>query len=190
MIQCQRRFRDRAGFTLIHQMLIIAMMPVLLIAATTWVHESLKMTSRFKHRRETNAALNHFSNHFQNDVRSCKSLKFSSDLNQIQLTGHEGQQIVFQIDRGQIEKTLTIGGQAVSRDSFRLSDEYFAEWDVQVGSEQAALNIYRYPTQFYRSAPKSLDVPDPKLELVISAKANRWQQTVVFGGKSAPRGEE
>ena len=116
MIQRKRRFRDRSGFTLIHQMVIIAVLPVLLLAAMTWVHESMKMSSRFKHRRETNVALNHFSNQFQNDVRSCKTFKLNADLQRVELTGHEGQQTLFQIDDGQIHKTLTIDGQVVGRE--------------------------------------------------------------------------
>ena len=185
MIQRKRRFRDRSGFTLIHQMVIIAVLPVLLLAAMTWVHESMKMSSRFKHRRETNVALNHFLNQFQNDVRSCKTFKLNADLQRVELTGHEGQQTLFQIDDGQIHKTLTIDGQVVGRESFRLSDEYFAEWDDATASAgRMALNVYRYPNEFHRSASESLDVPDPKLELVIGATANRWNRTVVFGGET------
>jgi len=96
---------ERSGFTLLHTMIMISALPLLIIAATTWVHESMKMSNRFKHRRETNVVLNHFSNQFQNDVHGCKSLKLNSDLNQVELTGHENQKVVFQIqDRARTER--------------------------------------------------------------------------------------
>ena len=172
---------ERSGFTLLHTMIMISALPLLIIAATTWVHESMKMSNRFKHRRETNVVLNHFSNQFQNDVHGCKSLKLNSDLNQVELTGHENQKVVFQIQDDLINKTVTVDGEVVGRESFRLSDEYFARWDTDSGSDRAALKILRYPTPLNHSAPDSLKVPDPKLELLITAKANRWKQTVRFG---------
>lgn len=186
----EKSFHDRAGFTLIHQLLLVATIPVILMAATTWVHESLKMSSAFKHRCETNVALNHFSNQFQNDVHGSKSLDLNSELNQLELTGHEGQQIVFQIDGGQINKTLTVGGEVVARDSFRLSDEYFAEWDAKAGAEGAALKVFRFSTPLNRSAPEKLDVRVPKLELEIAATVNRWDQSVEFGRGTDSGGAE
>ena len=125
----RKRIPERSGFTLVHAVVIVSVLPLIVVAATTWVHESMKMSNRFKHRRKTNVVLNHFSNEFRNDVHGCKSLKLNSDLNQIELTGHEDQEIVFQIQDGQINKTVTVDGEVVGRESFRLSDEYFAQWD-------------------------------------------------------------
>ena len=85
----KRRAFGRAGFTMLHMVVIVSVLPLLLVAATTWVHETMKMSSRFKHRRETNVVLNHFSNQFQNDVHACKSLSLDSASNQVELTGHE-----------------------------------------------------------------------------------------------------
>ena len=124
----RKRIPERSGFTLVHAVVIVSVLPLIVVAATTWVHESMKMSNRFKHRRKTNVVLNHFSNEFRNDVHGCKSLKLNSDLNQIELTGHEDQEIVFQIQDGQINKTVTVDGEVVGRESFRLSDEYFAQW--------------------------------------------------------------
>ena len=186
----RKRISERSGFTMIHVMVVISMLPLVLIAATTWVHESIKMSKRFKHRRETNVVLNHFSNQFQNDVHSCKSLKLDSDLSQIELTGHEDQKVVFQIQDGQVNKIVTVGGEVVGREDFRLSNEYFAQWDVEAGADRAALKVLRYPTPLSSSAPESLDAPDAKVELVISAKANRWKQTVKFGRESETGGAE
>ena len=84
-----KRASERAGFTMLHMMVVISVLPLLLVVATTWVHESMKMSSRFKHRRETNVVLNHFSNQFQDDVHGCKSLSLDSESNQVELTGHE-----------------------------------------------------------------------------------------------------
>ena len=85
---------------------------------------------------------------------------------------------------------MTVDGEVVGRESFRLSDEYFAQWDPDTGSDRAALKVLRYPTPLNRSAPESLEVPDPKLELLITAKANRWKQTVKFGRDSKTGGAE
>ena len=192
MILSKRRLRSRAGFTLVHQMVFIAIIPVILIAATTWVHESLKMSTRLKHRRESHVAMNLLATQFQNDVRSCKSLKLNTDMNQIELTGHEDQQITFKIDGSDVQKTLTVDGEVAGRENYRLSDEYFAEWDtseLEKDSNRVALNILRYPTPHYDSAPDSLDVPDPKLELVITAQANRWDRSIAFGRKTEPASE-
>lgn len=186
----KKRNSDRAGFTLVHGLIMVSVFPLVLIAATNWVHESMKMSSRFKHRRETNVVLNYFSDQFQNDVRGCKSLKLDADLKQIELTGHEGQAIVYQIEDGRIDKTSTVGGEVVGRESFRLSGEYFAEWDRGAGKDRAAIKVLRYPTPLHESAPESLDVPDAKLELVISAKSNRWKQTVKFGRELETGGAE
>ena len=186
----RKRIPERSGFTLVHAVVIVSVLPLIVVAATTWVHESMKMSNRFKHRRKTNVVLNHFSNEFRNDVHGCKSLKLNSDLNQIELTGHEDQEIVFQIQDGQINKTVTVDGEVVGRESFRLRNEYFAQWDPEVGSDRATLRVLRYPTQLNRSAPESLEVPDPKLELLITAKANRWKQTVKFGIKTETGGAE
>ena len=185
-----KRASERAGFTMLHMMVVISVLPLLLVVATTWVHESMKMSNRFKHRRETNVMLNHFSNQFQNDVHGCKSSSLNSESNQVELTGHEGQQVIFQIEDGQINKTVTVDGEVVGRESFRLSDEYFAEWDTEVESDRVALKVLRYPTPLNRSAPESLDASDAKLELVVSAKANRWKQTVKFGRDSKTGGAE
>ena len=184
MIHSRTRRRNRAGFTLVHQITFIAIMPIILVAATTWVHESLKMSSRFKHRRESHVAMNHLSYQIQDDVRSCKSLKLDPDLNQIELTGHEDQQIAFKIDGGSVYKTLTVNGEVTGRESFRLSDEYFLEWDADATKEDpnsVALKIFRYSTPYHESTPNSLDAPDPKLELVVTARANRWKQSISFG---------
>ena len=190
MINRRKRISERSGFTLVHALIVVSALPLIMVAATTWVHESMKMSNRFKHRRKTNVVLNHFSNQFKNDVRGCKSFKLNSDLNQIELTGHEGQKIVFLIQDSQINKTVTVDGEVVGRESFRLSDEYFAQWDPDTGSGRAALKVLRYPTPLNRSAPESLEVPDPKLELLITAKANRWKQTVKFGRDSKTGGAE
>ena len=192
MIQSRKRLRSRAGFTLVHQVVFMAIMPVVLLAATTWVHESLKMSSRFKHRRESHVAMNLLANQLQDDVRGCKSLKLNSDLNQVELTGHEDQQTTFKIDGSYVQKTLTVNDEVVSLESYRLSDEYFAEWDAKAmknDSSRAALNIFRYPTVYHDSAPDSLDVPEPKLELVITAKANRWNRSIVFGRETRAKSE-
>ena len=184
MIRSKQHRRTRAGYSLIHLVVFMAIMPMILIAATTWVHESMKMSSRFKHRRESHVAINQLTHQIQDDVRGCKSLKLNSDLNQIELTGHEDQQIIFKIDRGDVHKTLTADGEVVGRESYRLSDEYFVEWDASAtkqDSNHVALNIFRYPTPYHQSAPDSLDVPDPKLELVINARANRWKRSISFG---------
>jgi len=189
MIQSNKCLRSRAGFTLVHQLIIIAIMPIVLITATTWVHESLKMSNRFKHRRESHVAMNQLTNQFQDDVHNCKSLQLNSNLNQIELTGHEDQQITFKIDGNALQKTLTVDGEVVSRESYRLSDEYFVEWDAgatEMDSNRAALNIFRHSTVYHDSAPESLDVPDPKLELTISAKANRWKRMITFGRETKP----
>ena len=186
----KKRIAERSGFTLLQLLIVVSILPLLLISATTWVHESLKMSNRFKHRRETNVVLNHFSNEFQNDVHGCKSLELNSDLNQVELTGHEGQKVVFQIQDGQVNKIVTVGGEVVGREDFRLSNEYFAQWDVEAGADRAALKVLRYPTPLSSSAPESLDAPDAKVELVISAKANRWKQTVKFGRESETGGAE
>ena len=61
----KKRITERSGFTLLQLLIMVSILPLLLISATTWVHESLKMSNRFKHRRETNVVLNHFSNEFQ-----------------------------------------------------------------------------------------------------------------------------
>ena len=187
MTRSRNKIRNRAGFTLIHQIIFIAIMPVVLVAATSWVHESLKMSSRFKHRRESHVAMNHLANQIQDDVRGCKSLKFDLDSNQMVLTGHEDQQIVFKIEGSDVQKTLTVNGELVARERYRLSDEYFAEWDQGVAendSGRATLNVFRYPTEYRDLAPKSLELPDPKLELSITAKANRWGRSIVFGGEN------
>ena len=184
MIRSQKRFRNRSGFTLVHQMVIIAILPILMMAAVSWVHQSLKMSSQFRHRRECHIALNHLANQFQNDVHSCKSLKFDSDLNQVELTGHRDQQITFKIEGNDVQKTLTVDGEVTGRDNYRLSDEYFIEWDssaIEKDSNRVTLNIFRYPTPYRDSVPDSLDVPAPKLECVITAKANRWKRSVTFG---------
>ena len=189
MIHFKNRSRNRAGFTLVHQVTIIAVMPVILIAATTWVHESLKMSSRFKQRRESHVLMNQLANQIQDDVRGCKSLQFDPGLSQIQLTGHEDQQITFTIDGSDIKKTLTVDDEVVARESYRFSNEYFAEWDasaMEKDAKRVALNIFRYPTVYRDSAPDSLVVPDPKLELVVTAKANRWDRSIVFGRDAEP----
>ena len=181
MINRRKRISERSGFTLVHALIVVSALPLIMVAATTWVHESMKMSNRFKHRRETNVTLSHFSSQFQNDVHVCKSLSFDPESNQVELTGHEGQKVIFQIQDGQINKTVTVDGKVVGRENFRLSDEYYAEWDANAGLERAALKVLRYPTPLNRSAPESLEVPKAKLELVVSAKANRWKQTVKFG---------
>ncbi len=186
----RKRISDRSGFTLVHAVVLIGMLPLMLIAATKWVHESMKMSSRFQQRRETNVVLNHFSNEFQDDVRACKSLNFDADSNQIELTGHENQKIVYEIEDGQIQKTSTVGGEVVGRNNFRLSDEYFAEWDAEAGTDRAALKVFRYPTPLHDSVPETLQAPDAKVELVITAKANRWRQTVTFGRGIGTGGDE
>ena len=148
MIHSKKRFRNRDGFTLLHMVTFLAIMPVILVAATTWIHESMKMSSRFKHRRETHVALNHLANQFQDEVRSCKSLKLNSNLNQIELAGHENQQITFTIDGSDVEKALIVDGEVVGRESYRLSDEYFAEWDVgatESDTNRAGLRNFSIP---------------------------------------------
>ena len=142
------------------------------------------MSSRFKHRRESHVIMNHLAIQIQDEVRSCKSLKLNPDLNQIELTGHDDQQITFKIDRSSVQKTLTVDGKMVGSESYRLSDEYFIEWDanaMEKSSNLLALNVFRYPTVYHESAPESLDMPDPKLELTITARANRWKQSISFG---------
>jgi len=154
----KKRFRNRAGFTLVHQVIFIAMLPVVILAATKWVHESLKMTSRFKHRRESHVAMSHLSNQIQDNVRGCKSLKLNQELNQIELTGHEAQQTLFRIDDNDIHKTA--------------------------GPNGVALNIFRHSNPLNKSTPDSLVEPEPKLEFVITAKANRWKRSIKFGQKA------
>ena len=73
----KKRITERSGFTLLQLLIVVSILPLLLISATTWVHESLKMSNRFKHRRETNVVLNHFSNEYQNDVHGCKSVSYT-----------------------------------------------------------------------------------------------------------------
>ena len=177
----KKRFRNRAGFTLVHQMIFIAMLPVVILAATKWVHESLKMTSRFKHRRESHVAMSHLSNQIQDNVRGCKSLKLNRELNQIELTGHEAQQTLFKIDDNDIHKTTTVDGEVVGRENFRLSEEYFAKRDPTAGPNGVALNIFRHSNPLNKSTPDSLVEPEPKLEFVITAKANRWKRSIKFG---------
>ena len=192
MIHSKKRFQSRAGFTLIHQTIFIAMLPIVLVAAITWVSTSLKMSTRFKHLRESHVAMNQFANQFLDDVHGCKSIKLDSDLNQIELTGHGDQQITFQISNGNIQKTLTVDGEVVGRESYRLSDEYFVEWDgseLQEDSNRVALNIFRYPTEYRDAAPDSLDIPKPRLELVIKAKPNRWRRSITFGSQTTPVAE-
>ena len=184
MIRSKKRLRNRSGFALVHQLTFIAIMPLIMVAAITWIHQSMKMTTRFKHRRETHVTLNQLANQFQDEVRGCKSLKLNEELNQIELTGHEDQQITFAIDGSDVEKTLTVDGAVVGRESYRLSEEYFTEWDVSAtenDSTRVALNVFRYPTVYHASAPDSPEIPDPKLELVITAKANRWNRSIRFG---------
>ena len=192
MIHSRKRFQNRAGFTLVHQVIFIAMMPVILIAATTWVHESMKMSSRFKHLRESHVVMNHLANQIQNDVHSSKSSNFNSELKQIELTGHDGQKVAFKIDGGEVQKTATVNGEVVSRESYRLSEEYYAEWDadaMEENPERVTLKVFRYPNFYGDSAPESLVVLDPKLEFVITAKANRWKRSIVFGRETKPTSE-
>ena len=190
MIRSNRRFQNRAGYTLIHCLVLIAITPIILIAASTWVHQTLKMSAQFKHRRESHSAMTQLTNQIQDDVRSCKSLKFNADLNQIELAGRENQQVTFQIERSHVLKTSIVNGEVVGRERYRLSDEYFPEWDksaMEEDSNHVTLNILRYPTAYHEAAPDSLDVPDPKLELVITAKANRWKRTISFGRETATK---
>ena len=187
----KNRRRSRSGFSLLHQIAIISVLPLLFLAVSSWVHESLKMSTQFKHRRESHVAMVDLSNQIRNDVRNSKLLEFNSDLNRVELTGHNAGVVVFQIEGNQINKTATVDGEVVGRDSFRLSKEYFVEWGSPTGNNGVALNVFRHSFPLHGAAvPDSLKQPKPKLEFVITAKTNRWQRSIVFGRESKNGGDE
>jgi hypothetical protein len=187
----KNRRRSRSGFSLLHQIAIISVLPLLFLAVSSWVHESLKMSTQFKHRRESHVAMVDLSNQIRNDVRNSKLLEFNSDLNRVELTGHNAGVVVFQIEGKQITKTATVDGEVVGRDSFRLSKEYFVEWGSSTGPDGVALNVFRHSSPLYGAAVAgSLKQPKPKLEFVITAKTNRWQRSIVFGRESKNGGDE
>ena len=169
----------RQGFTLIEQIGLIALTTTMILLTTTWIHESMKMSNRFKQRRDSHLALASFSRQFQNDVWRCDSIEFIEGEQTVRLNQHTGGQVLYRLDGNEIKQETLESGQVRGRQRYELGDEYFIAWDRSNLPDRIALSVFR-------STGSTVEGPDAeatqaKRELTIGATANRFGQNVVFG---------
>lgn len=187
MSKRKSRRRARLGFTMIEQIGLVALTATMILMTTMWIHESMKMSNRFKQRRDSHLALASFSRQFQNDVWRCESMEFDQTQKLLQLNQHTGDQTTYRLVGNAIYQQTLNSGQLSGQQRYELGDEYSIAWDRSDFPKRISLSVFRSDgSTAERPGAEAIAGTDATRDLTIGATANRFGRDIVFGPTSGP----
>lgn len=154
---------DRQGLSLIEVMVMASVTSMMLVMVTSWIHQTIKQSARFRTERREQLAVSQLGQHFRNHVWLSNAAELA-DSKAVSLTTPSGDQFTYRYKDQQIHFISTDeSGETQALDRFVLPITANVSFD-QVSDSRVALRI------------ETLDGAErrPRLYQVIEPTLARW----------------
>lgn len=156
------------GYTLIEVVIVMSIGSTVMLAAVSWIHRSLHLTSQIHSSQQHQASLVRLAQCFRQDVRDAQQATLDGPLLTLQrLTASgtssdtAGSQVEYQIDESRIERLETLASGQIRRESFPLADGSRARWRVEPLPQAVELRVIRSPGTRQRRASQATSAATP-----------------------------
>ena len=158
----------REAFTLMEMVIAMSVGAIMLSIAVSWLHYSMAFSSKMKSRQNHHQSTTRLARDFRSHVQIAKEAKVI-DPNQLQLSFLNGETATFSFKNGRVSFLVKQQQNDVRQEMYWLDPNTSVRWN---GNEPSLVSM-----QIFRDTLKG---KDPRVELEVLAKANRWSRVVAF----------